>query len=280
MVMVIVHIQRFPWHSPRPGRSCSCRFQQQDVLLQGENLGASLVKTFQGDNYWRFDPRKKPHVHSKYPQVKGSPKHLKGHLGSILGYTSRPFGSIYVCSVYRTGRGHFPGDGFTVTVLTLEFNAEHPKRVGRASQRRPERCFPLEEQKELLLQGRQLLEIQWEVAFYWTVDAESDTGRIVCPLIILLSGNSVSTAKQGQETLASGGMAANKFDVIPWYHPFFNICNKWIDFDWFVQPITSSTAAFPTTVFFHCFQLPFKDLIINYGWAGTQCATFPKLAQC
>ena len=56
--------------------------------------------------------------------------------------------------------GHFPGDDFTVTVLTLEFNAEHPKRVGRASQRRPERCFPLEEQKELLLQGRQLLEIQ------------------------------------------------------------------------------------------------------------------------
>ena len=48
-----------------------------------------------------------------------------------------------------------------------------------------------------------------------TVDAESDTGRIVCPLIILLSGNSVSTAKQGQETLASGGMAANKFDAIP-----------------------------------------------------------------
>ena len=48
-----------------------------------------------------------------------------------------------------------------------------------------------------------------------TVDAESETERIVCPLIILLSGNSASTAKQGQETLASGGMAANKFDVIP-----------------------------------------------------------------
>ena len=99
MVIVIVHIQRFPWHSPRPGRSCSCRFQQQDVLLQGENLRASLVKTFQGDNYWRFDPRKKPHVHSKYPQVKRSPKHLKGHLGPILVYTSRPIGSIYICVV-------------------------------------------------------------------------------------------------------------------------------------------------------------------------------------
>ena len=48
-----------------------------------------------------------------------------------------------------------------------------------------------------------------------TVDAESDTGRIVCSLIILLSGNSALTARQGQETLASGGMAANKFDVIP-----------------------------------------------------------------
>ena len=53
------------------------------------------------------------------------------------------------------------------------------------------------------------------MAFYWTVDAESETERIVCPLIILLSGNSASTARQGQETLASGGMAANKFDAIP-----------------------------------------------------------------
>ena len=23
----------------------------------------------QGDNYWRFEPRKKPHVHKKYPKV-------------------------------------------------------------------------------------------------------------------------------------------------------------------------------------------------------------------
>ena len=126
-------IWRFPWNPARPGRSHPCRCQQQDVFLQGEHKHRPCYYkfNFQGDDYWRFEPRKKPHVASKYPQVISSIQHIQHN-----SYQWRN----------------------NLQELSVKSNAEHLKRVGRASQRL-ERWLPVEEQQELLLPGRHLLEI-------------------------------------------------------------------------------------------------------------------------
>ena len=74
--------------SPRPTTRCTSSRWTPSRCTSSQWTRASCVPTVytQGDNYWRFEPRKKPHVHPKYPKVmRGTFTTKQYHRGQHIG---------------------------------------------------------------------------------------------------------------------------------------------------------------------------------------------------